>query len=217
MKFNSIKKNKYRFNIKRNKRIKRNNCKEKEKIKKVEMKRTFQQTSDGNDRDNDGDAQVKIVHLNEQKRPGGFYGGKGIGVQTIQPQPEIPIVDTNSDPTVKNVTIIQKRGGGSRKECQNCLKPNSTFRICTREWLCADCKELDEFKLLTRTRVVEMYDLTVAQLIEAYKQGVIQMFTIDNSKGKYPVRLYYKREVEALDKALRPVTAKLRAAAAQNQ
>lgn len=176
--------------------------------KKIEMKRTYLQTND--------DAQVKIVHLNEQKRPGGFYGG-----QKNQPQPEIESEsehqDNNidSDPTIKNVTIIQKRGGGSRKECQNCLKPNSTFRICTREWLCADCKELDEFKLLTRTRVVEMYDLTVAQLIEAYKQGVIQMFTIDNSKGKYPVRLYYKREVEALDKALRPVMAKLRAAQKQ--
>jgi len=171
------------------------------------MKRTFLQ-SDNNDT---SDAQVKIVHLKDQKRSGGFYQNQNpIGQGSSVAQNQI-VENDDTDPTIKNVTIVQKRGGGSRKECQNCLKPNSTFRICTREWLCADCKELDEFKLLTRTRVVEMYDLSVAQLIEAYKQGVIQMFTIDNSKGKYPVRLYYKREVEALDKALRPVMAKLRA------
>src|SRR6185437_7468296 len=73
------------------------------------------------------------------------------------------------------------------KHCAGCGRTDDLrwlFYRCV--FICPSCKELPQYKTLTRTRACQMYGLTVDELIQGYKQGFLQhMWTVPNPYAKY--------------------------------
>lgn len=88
-----------------------------------------------------------------------------------------------------------------KKDCAGRCGKSGRYRRSTRTYVCKKCTQTNPYqKLITRTKVIKTYGLTAKQLINAYKAGVIHMFTQPNpiNPRAPPMRLYYQGEIEDL-------------------
>lgn len=150
------------------------------------------------------------VHVSQQQRP------------VVNQQPpqhrQTPSRDTKTIQIVSSLpvsTFAEKSSGSLRvTAAKNYLKCVSCgnlgqWRKVTKTSVCSDCRIYNpEHRLLTRTRVLEIYGndadgterLTKDDLFQAYMKQRIRMYTVPNEfhNSKYPMRLYHQSDIEDL-------------------
>jgi hypothetical protein len=93
---------------------------------------------------------------------------------------------------IHTVTLSKNRQciGG----CQN----QGKWRYVTKHFICEDCKQLPEWQLKTRSRILNEYDITWPELLEGHQTKRLQVFWGKNPHHcKYrSCKLYYVSEIE---------------------
>lgn len=85
--------------------------------------------------------------------------------------------------------------------CDGCGKERCNRRFITKEYLCQECRQHPDYKLITKSTVQRLYPtLDVSELIQACKDKQIQIFYTRNwHNPKAPsIKLYYEREIQEL-------------------
>ena len=79
-----------------------------------------------------------------------------------------------------------------------CNQHGSHLRVVTNEYLCSECRENMQYKLITKTTALKKYpNVTFQDLINQYKLKKIHCFFVKNwiDPSKECIKLYYEKEI----------------------
>jgi hypothetical protein len=93
------------------------------------------------------------------------------------------------------------QGGVELGVCNGCAKEESPLRKVSREYLCGECRQSPQFKLITKSTVLKRYpNLDFHDLIDGYQDRTLRCFFVPNwiDPSSHSIKLYYEHEIAAL-------------------
>ena len=87
-------------------------------------------------------------------------------------------------------------------KCVGCGVANAPYRAVTQEFICENCRQDIQFKLICKTTALKKYPhLTFADLINFFRSKQLRCFFVRNwyTAGAPSIKLYYEHEIQKIN------------------